>query len=70
MAYRIFLLIVLLSWPVVIIGILFLMSKLEAYVTRMDAKTPEEAGLDPVSGEAADREVKIVFGDQVVGESK
>lgn len=70
MAYRIFLLIVLLSWPVVIIGILFLMSKLEAYVTRMDADTPEEAGLDPISGVAADREVKIVFGDQVVGESK
>lgn len=68
--YQIFLLVVLLAWPVVIIGILFLMSKLEDYVTRMDAKTPEEAGLEPVEGQPPEREVKIVFGDQVVGESK
>jgi hypothetical protein len=32
----------------------------------MDAATPEEAGLEPVAGE--EREVRIVFGDQVVGE--
>ena len=55
-------------WPLAIVGILFLMSKLEDYVKRMDAQTPEEAGLEPVEGETSDREVRIVFGDQVVGE--
>ena len=54
----------------VIIGILFLMGKLESYVGRMDAQTPEEAGLEPVSGNTEEREVKIVFGDRVVGEPK
>ncbi|HWC14743.1 MAG TPA: hypothetical protein VG929_09120 [Actinomycetota bacterium] len=68
--YQIFLLIVLVSWPVVITGILLLMSRLEDYVTKMDAQTPEEAGLEPVEGQPPEREVKIVFGDQVVGESK
>jgi hypothetical protein len=69
-AYQGLLLAVLIVWPLAIIGILFLMSKLESYVQRLDAATPEEAGLEPVEGEAADREVKIVFGDQVVGEPK
>ena len=69
-AYQIFLLVVLLSWPLVITGILILMSRLEDYVKKMDAKTPEEAGLEPVEGDPPEREVKIVFGDQVIGESK
>ena len=69
-AYQGFLLAVLVAWPLVIVGILFLMSKLENYVKKMDAATPEEAGLEPVAGESTDREVRIVFGDKVVGESK
>jgi hypothetical protein len=66
--YQVFLLIVIILWPFAIFGALFLMSRLETYVNRLDASTPEEAGLEPVSGSATDREVKIVFGDQVVGE--
>ncbi len=66
--YQLFLLGVLLLWPVAIVGLLFLMTKLEDYVKRIDANTPEEAGLEPVAGQATDREVKIVFGEQVVGE--
>lgn len=69
-AYQGFLLAVLVVWPLAIVGILFLMSKLENYVKRLDAQTPEEAGLEPVDGQAGDREVRIVFGDHVVGESK
>lgn len=61
---------VLILWPMVIIGILFLMGKLENYVGKIDAQTPEEAGLEPVSGDTEEREVKIVFGDQVVGDPK
>ena len=68
--YQWFLLAVLITWPVVIVGLLFLMSKLETYVERQDADTPEEAGLAPVEGEPAEREVTIVFGEQVVGEGK
>ncbi len=69
MTYRLFLLVVLVLWPVAIIGLLFLMSKLESYVNRSEAATPEEAGLEPVTGSTGDREVRIVFGDQVVGDS-
>lgn len=69
MTYRLFLLVVLVLWPVAIIGLLFLMSKLESYVNRSEAATPEEAGLEPVTGSAGDPEVKIVFGDKVVGDS-
>jgi hypothetical protein len=69
-AYQGFLLTVLIVWPLVIVGILFLMSKLENYVNRLDAQTPAEAGLEPIAGQPQEREVKIVFGDQVVGESK
>ena len=65
--YQIFLLAILLVWPLIITGILFLMSRLESYVARQEAGTPEEAGLEPVAG-TPDREVKIVFGDRVVGE--
>ena len=67
--YQLFLLVVLLLWPVAIVGLLFLMTKLEDYVKRIDASTPEEAGLEPVAGHTTDREVKIVFGEQVVGET-
>ncbi|HVF54172.1 MAG TPA: hypothetical protein VNC78_11300 [Actinomycetota bacterium] len=65
--YQTFLAIVLVLWPVMITGLLFLMSKLEVYVARLDANTPQEAGLEPVSGETPDREVRIFLGDQVVG---
>lgn len=66
--YQVFLVAILLLWPLTILGLLFLMTKLEAYVNRVDAATPEEAGLEPVAGSAPEREVKIVFGEQVVGE--
>ena len=69
-AYQGFLLGVLIIWPLAIVGILFLMSKLEDYVKKMDAQTPEEAGLEPIEGVTSDREVRIVFGDDVVGEPK
>ena len=66
--YQVFLLAVLILWPFVIMGLLFLMSKLEKYVNTSDADSPQEAGLEPVAGRSQEREVKIVFGDQVVGE--
>ncbi|HEU4488214.1 MAG TPA: hypothetical protein VFS38_02880 [Actinomycetota bacterium] len=69
MTYRVFLGVVLVTWPLVIVGLLFFMSKLEDYVGRLDADTPEEAGVEPVTGSTRDREVTIVFGDRVVGES-
>ncbi|HVM34959.1 MAG TPA: hypothetical protein VM784_06415 [Actinomycetota bacterium] len=68
-AYQIFLLIVLVTWPFAIMGLLFLMHRMENFVKRIDAETPEEAGLEPVAGRAPDKEVTIVFGDQVVGKS-
>ena len=68
--YQVFLLIVLVSWPIVIFGVLFLMSRLENYVNRVNADTPEEAGLEPVEGQSGEREVRIRFGDQIVGEQK
>ena len=67
-AYQVFLLVVLALWPVVIFGMLFLMNRLENYVNRLNADTPEEAGLEPVSGHTGEREVRIRFGDQIVGE--
>jgi hypothetical protein len=66
--YQFFLMMVLILWPFVIMGMLFLMSKLESYVARTDADTPEDAGLEPIQGEAPEKEVTIVYGDQVVGE--
>ncbi len=68
--YQVFLLVVLVTWPIVIFGMLFLMSRLENYVNRLTADTPEEAGLEPVAGESEEREVRIRFGDQIVGESQ
>jgi NADH:ubiquinone oxidoreductase subunit 3 (subunit A) len=68
--YQGFLLLVLVMWPVAIVGLLFLMSKLETYVERSSADTPEEAGMEPVAGESSEREVKIVFGEHVVGDSE
>ena len=67
-AYQVFLLVVLALWPIVIFGMLFLMSRLETYVNRLDAETPEDAGLEPVTGRSEDRQVRIRFGDQVIGE--
>ena len=68
-AYQVFLGVVLVLWPVAIVGLLWLMSKLEHYVNRLDANSPEEAGLEPVEGHAPDKEVTIVFGGKVVGET-
>lgn len=68
--YQSILLVVLAVWPFAILGLLFLMSRLEGYVARIDANTPQEAGLEPVSGTSNEREVRIVLGDQVVGGSK
>lgn len=45
------------------------MSRLEDYVKRSGAETPEEAGLEPVEGRPEEKEVTIVFGDKVVGGS-
>jgi hypothetical protein len=56
-------------WPFLLIALLFLMSRLESYVQKLDAETPEEAGLEPIAGSAPDKEVKIVFGDRVIGKS-
>ena len=65
--YQVFLLIVLITWPFAIVGLLFLMSRLEQYVGRLHAETPRDAGLEPIEGSPGAREVTIVFGDQVVG---
>ena len=65
--YQILLLVILLAWPLVIFGILYLMSKLEDWVRRVDAESPEEAGLEPVAGSPPEKEVQIIFGDEVVG---
>jgi hypothetical protein len=67
--YRIFLLIMLVTWPFIIFGLLFLMGRLEAYVNRSVAGSPAEAGLEPVAGSSGEREVTIVFGDRVIGNS-
>jgi hypothetical protein len=67
-AYQFFLGLVLVLWPVTIVAALYFMSKLEDYVKRLDADTPEEAGLEPVAGRTTDREVKIVYEGKVVGE--
>lgn len=68
--YQTILLVVLAVWPFAILGLLFLMSRLEGYVARIDANTPQEAGLEPIRGTSNEREVKIVLGDQVIGGSK
>jgi hypothetical protein len=65
--YQILLLVLLVAWPLAMTGLLFFMQRLERYVARLDAATPEEAGLEPVEGDAPEREVKIVFDDHVVG---
>jgi hypothetical protein len=65
--YQILLLVILLAWPLVIFGLLYLMSKLEDWVRRVDAESPEEAGLEPVAGSPPEKEVQIVFGDEIVG---
>jgi hypothetical protein len=64
--YQVFLLLVIIIWPFAIGALLFAMSGIETWIGRVDAATPEEAGLEPVAGE--EREVRIIFGDRVVGE--
>lgn len=66
--YQLFLLVVLVAWPLAIFGLLMLMSRLERFVSRTEGETPEAAGIEPVSGSTQDPEVRIVFGDTVVGE--
>jgi hypothetical protein len=66
--YQLFLLVILILWPFGIIGLLFMMARLERFVERTGAETPVEAGLEPVKGRSTEREVRIVFGDKVVGE--
>jgi hypothetical protein len=65
--YQLFLLAVLILWPFFILGLLFLMSRLEERVDRSAAGTPEEAGLEPVAGTSEEKEVTIGVGDQVIG---
>lgn len=65
--YQLFLLGILIVWPFAAMGLLFLMNRFELYVERSGAGSPEEAGLEPVEGRPPDREVKVVFGDEVVG---
>jgi len=67
-SYQLLLIAILITWPLAITALLFLMSKLENYVNRTEADTPEQAGLEPVRGRTDDKEVRIVFGDKVVGE--
>lgn len=66
--YQLLLLAIFVLWPIVIFSLLFLMSRLENYVNRGDAQTPEEAGLEPITGESEEREVQIRFGDSLIGE--
>ena len=68
-SYQVFLAAVLVTWPLMIFALLFVMSRMEDFVNRSDAATPKEAGLEPVEGHTGEREVQIRFGDQVVGES-
>lgn len=64
--YQIFLTAVIVLWPLVITGMLFLMSRIERYVAISEAESPQEAGLEPVRGDTGEKEVRIVFGDKVV----
>lgn len=66
--YQILLLVLLVAWPLTIAGVLYVMQRLERYVARLDAQTPEEAGLEPIEGETGDREVKVVFDERPVPE--
>jgi NADH:ubiquinone oxidoreductase subunit 3 (subunit A) len=69
-SYQLVLIVILVLWPLAITALLFVMSRIENYVNRSDAESPQEAGLEPVSGRSGDKEVRIVFGDEVIGESK
>lgn len=66
--YQMFLGAILVLWPLIIMSLLFLMSRMEDYIARSDAETPEQAGLEPVHADPEDKEVRIVFGDTVIGE--
>ena len=69
-SYQLILISILVLWPLAITALLFVMSRLEHYVNRTEADNPQEAGLEPVSGRSSEREVRIVFGDEVVGQPK
>jgi hypothetical protein len=64
--YQIFLIVMLPAWPLMILGILMLMSKLEERVERNPGRSPEEAGLEPAEGGRKEKEVTIVFDGDVV----
>jgi hypothetical protein len=64
--YQIFLLVILIVWPLAILGILMLMARLEERIERTPGRSPKEAGLEPARGQSPEREVKIVFGGEVV----
>ncbi len=66
--YQLFLLGILILWPFAAMGLLFLMNRFEHYLERSEASTPEEAGLEPIEGTSGEKEVKIVFGEKVVGD--
>ena len=67
--YQLFLLGILIAWPFAAMGLLFLMNRFEHYLERSTAGSPEEAGLEPVEGTPTEREVKVVFDDEVGGGS-
>jgi hypothetical protein len=69
-SYQLLLIVILILWPFIITALLYVMSRLESYVNRTEAESPEEAGLEPIRGKTPDREVRIVFGDKVVGDSE
>jgi hypothetical protein len=69
-SYQLLLIVILILWPFIITALLYVMSRLESYVNRTEAESPKEAGLEPIRGKTPDREVRIVFGDKVVGDSE
>jgi hypothetical protein len=63
--YQLLLLCVLMAWPIAIGCLLVLMGRLEDYVARVNGDSPDQTA----SVGAPEREVKIVFGDTVIGEA-
>ena len=62
--YQLLLLCLLVAWPIGIACLLVLMARLEDYVARANGDSSAEAE----AAGAPEREVKIVFGDTVIGE--
>jgi hypothetical protein len=69
--YQIFLAVLLPAWPLMILGLLMLMSRLEERIERNPGRSPAEAGLEPAAGRTAEKEVTIVFdGDVISGNAE